>query len=192
MPQREEPLVPGKHYHIFNRGINSEIIFRTDRNYHFFLRRMKELLTLEITHIYAYVLMPTHYHMLVNINSNDFSTAMGRLSNSYTKAYNRDCKRTGPLFEGRFKSKLVASDEHILGLSRYMHLNPVVAHLVKKPDSWSFSNSKELINNKEGNASESNIILSFFENVNPRIGYKNFVEDGLNYQSKQFDHLLFD
>ena len=131
MPQRKVPLVPGEYYHVFNRGINSEIVFRSDRNYLFFLRRIRELLIPKTASIIAYVLMPTQYHLLIQINSDSFSAVMGRLSLSYTKAVNREWKRSGPLFESRFKAKLVDTDEYILGLSRYIHLNPVSAHLVE-------------------------------------------------------------
>ena len=104
MPQRKVPLVPGEYFHVFNRGLNSEIVFRSDRNYLFFLRRITELLIPKTASIIAYVLMPTHYHLLIQINNEDFSEVMGRLSLSYTKAVNREWERSGPLFESRFKA----------------------------------------------------------------------------------------
>jgi putative transposase len=144
MPQRKVPLAPGEYYHVFNRGINSEIVFRSDRNYLFFLRRIRELLIPNTASIIAYVLMPTHYHLLIEIVSETFSAVMGRVGLSYTKAVNREWKRSGPLFESRFKAKLVDPDEYILGLSRYIHLNPVSAHLVEKPEEWPYSNYLDL------------------------------------------------
>ncbi len=118
MPVRKNPIIPGEYYHVFNRGINSEIVFRSERNYHFFLRRMNEYIQQDTAFILAYVLMPTHYHILIHNTGEDFSACMGKLSISYTKAINIEWGRTGPLFESRFKSKLVKQDEYMLQLSR--------------------------------------------------------------------------
>ena len=192
MPKRKDPLIPEHYYHIFNRGINGEIVFRYDRNYHFFLRRIKQIITPNTAAIIVYVLMPTHHHLLVQINNTDFSSTMGRLIISYTKACNREWGRTGPLFEGRFKAKLVDSDEYILGLSRYIHLNPVSAHLVEKPSEWPYSNYLGLIGRKYNTLPATNFILSYFDQINPNIGYQQFVEEKPEDQVRNFKHLLFD
>jgi len=192
MPQRKNPLIPGQYFHIFNRGINNGIIFRKDRNYLFFLRRIKQILTPKTASIIAYVLMPTHYHLLIKINDIDFSFAMGRLIISYTKACNREWGRTGPLFEGRFKAKLVDSDEYILGLSRYIHLNPVTANLAERPAEWPFSNYLDLIGRRNSILSESDIVHGYFNHIDPTIGYQKFVEEELEDQELSFEHLLFD
>ncbi len=192
MPQRKEPLIPGEYYHIFNRGINSQVVFQTDRNYFYFLRKTKEYLTPKIASIIAYVLMPTHYHLLVQINHEDFSLAMGRIGNSYTKAYNLEWDRTGPLFEGRFKSKLVNLDEYVLRLSLYIHLNPVSSRLVEKPEDWPYSSYLDLIGIKEGVLPLINLVHSYFDYSDPHFRYQNFVEAGLKSQDYQFSHLLFD
>ncbi len=192
MPQRKDPLIPGQYYHVFNRGINSGIVFRNDRNYLFFLRKIKEILTPEIAFIIAYVLMPTHYHLLIQVNGFNFSSAMGRLILSYTKACNLEWGRSGPLFEGRFKSKLVNSDEYILGLSRYIHLNPVSADLVQNPADWPYSNYSDLIGRKNNSLKVTDFIYSYFDNIDPKLGYQYFVEKAHEDQEDNFKHLLFD
>ena len=136
--------------------------------------------------------MPTHYHLLIKINNIDSSFAMGRLIISYTKACNREWGRTGPLFEGRFKTKLVDSDEYILGLSRYIHLNPVSANLAERPAEWPYSNYLDLICRRSSILSESNIVHSYFNHIDPIIGYQKFVEEKLEGQELSFEHLLFD
>lgn len=191
MPQRKFPLVPGEYYHVFNRGINSEIVFRSDRNYLFFLRRIKELLIPKTASIIAYVLMPTHYHMLIQINSEDFSAVMGRLSLSYTKAVNREWERSGPLFESRFKAKLVDTDKYILGLSRYIHLNPASAHLVEKPEEWPYSSYLDLISQTDQALPIENFVHSYFDHIDKRIAYQAFVEVEKS-EKEDFEHLLFD
>jgi putative transposase len=191
MPQRKVPLVPGEYFHVFNRGINSEIVFRSDRNYLFFLRRIKELLIPKTASIIAYVLMPTHYHLLIQINNEDFSEVMGRLSLSYTKAVNREWERSGPLFESRFKAKLVDTDKYILGLSRYIHLNPVSAHLVEKPEEWPYSNYLDLISQTDEALPLENLVHSYFDYIDQRTAYQSFVEAGKS-EKESFEHLLFD
>jgi putative transposase len=177
--------------HVFNRGINSEIVFRSDRNYLFFLRRIKELLIPKTASIIAYVLMPTHYHLLIQINNEDFSEVMGRLSLSYTKAVNREWERSGPLFESRFKAKLVDTDKYILGLSRYIHLNPVSAHLVEKPEEWPYSNYLDLISQTDEALPLENLVHSYFDYIDQRTAYQSFVEAGKS-EKESFEHLLFD
>jgi putative transposase len=191
MPQRKVPLVPGEYFHVFNRGINSEIVFRSDRNYLFFLRRIKELLIPKTASIIAYVLMPTHYHLLIQINNEDFSEVMGRLSLSYTKAVNREWERSGPLFESCFKAKLVDTDKYILGLSRYIHLNPVSAHLVEKPEEWPYSNYLDLISQTDEALPLENLVHSYFDYIDQRTAYQSFVEAGKS-EKESFEHLLFD
>ena len=70
---------------------------------------------------------------------------MRRLLNSYTRYFNEKIKRKGPLWEGRFKKVLVNSDEQLLHLTRYVHLNPVSAGIVEKPEDWPCSSYREYI-----------------------------------------------
>lgn len=192
MPKRKVPLIPGEYFHVFNRGINKEIVFRNHQNYIFFMKKIREFLIPKVATIISYVLMPTHYHFLVKINSLSFPTVMGRFILSYTKAFNQYWQRSGALFEGRFKSNWVDSDEYILTLSRYIHLNPVTANLVKTPSDWPYSNYLDLITYKKKWDSNTNIIYSYFENVDPKLGYQHFVEDENFTDESDFRHLLFD
>ena len=192
MPLRKDPLIPGECYHIFNRGINSETIFRSERNYFFFLRKIREILTPHAAAIIAYVLMPTHYHLLVQITSEDFSSSLGRLINSYTKACNQEWGRTGPLFEGRFKAKHVDTDKYVLELSRYIHQNPVSAQLVKRPEEWPFSSYSNIIGSKDDLLLLKGVIYSYFDNIDPKIGYQRYVETGHDHKTEDLKHLLFD
>jgi len=192
MPLRKVSLIPGEYFHIFNRGINSENIFRSERNYYFFLRKIREILITQAAEIITYVLMPTHYHLLVQITSENFPSSLGRLINSYTKACNQDWGRTGPLFEGRFKAKHVDNDNYLLELSRYIHLNPVSAQLVERPEEWPYSSYSFVIGNKGEFPLLTDILFGYFDNVDPRIEYQNFVEAGISIQTKDISHLLFD
>jgi len=192
MPIRQDPLIPGEHYHIYNRGINSETVFRSNRNYTFFLRKIEEILIPQSAALIAYVLMPTHFHLLVQIKNEDFSSAMGRIINSYTKACNREWERTGPLFEGRFKAKHVDTDEYLLELSRYIHLNPISANLVTKPENWLYSSYAAIIERNSKTLLAADVILSYFDHLDPIIAYQQFVEETSKHKLSLISHLLFD
>ena len=123
--------------------------------------------------------MPTHIHlMLKQLEENGISRFMNNVLNSYTRYFNLRHKRKGPLWEGRFKSKLVKSDEQLLHLSRYIHLNPVTAYLTDQPELWQYSSYKEYL------CFEKELrICNFNELINmPPVNYKKFVEDGVSYQ----------
>jgi putative transposase len=90
--------------------------------------------------------MPNHYHMLVFANRDgSLGVFIQWLFNSYSQAFNMQEKRSGTLFEGRAKSKLIFENEYLFQITRYIHLNPVHAGLVQKPENWAFSNYREFI-----------------------------------------------
>lgn len=157
MPQRSIPLVAGEYYHIYNRGNNRQDVFFERENYLFFLRRVRKYLvgdtqtsevseTWEVwTTMIAYCLMPNHLHLLVCAHDDELSRRMQRFSISYTKAMNKRYDRVGSLFQGQFQAVLVDRNEYLLHLSRYFHLNPVKAGLVKQPEDWGFSSYRDYI-----------------------------------------------
>lgn len=119
MPTRRIPFEKDGYYHVYNRGMNGSRIFYSARNYQFFIRRIKEILVPNHALVICYALMPTHYHLLVQIKGNNFSSAFARLAISYTKSINIENDRSGPLFEGRFKAIHIDSDECLKPISLY-------------------------------------------------------------------------
>src|SRR5690348_147026 len=107
MPYRDVPLRVGEYYHIYNRGVNREATFFERENYAFFLRKLREFVTHHgegsAADVIAYCLMPNHYHLLVMVKSDQFSSSMRSFGQAYVQAINRRYQRTGPLFESRFK-----------------------------------------------------------------------------------------
>ena len=106
-------------------------------NYIFLLRRIKLYLDDYALSMIAYCLMPNHYHFLLRPDDDDvLSQFIQRLFNSYTQSFNRQQGRSGTLFEGRAKSVLVDTNEYIVHLCHYIHLNPITAGLTQQPGNW--------------------------------------------------------
>jgi putative transposase len=133
----------GHFYHVYNRGNNRQSVFFERENYLYFLRLIRQKLLKNDVDIVAYCLMPNHYHLLVYLRAERFTEAMRSLSLSYTKAINKRFNRVGALFQGRFQSIPVVHTEHLIHLTRYIHLNPVKASLVEQPGDWEFSSYLE-------------------------------------------------
>jgi len=134
----------------------------------------------KLVQIIAYCLMPTHIHLVLKqLTQNGISRYMKDILNSYTRYFNTQHKRKGPLWESRFKSVLVENDEQLQHLIRYLHLNPATARLVNHPEDWKFSSYKEYLSEINDNS----IICQFDDilDIHPST-YRKFVNDQISYQ----------
>ncbi|MCD5381351.1 MAG: transposase [Candidatus Pacebacteria bacterium] len=146
MAQRIVPFVLDEYYHIYNRGNSKQIIYKNDCDYERFMQllylsngtksfKVRELgkqnpyevdMGESVVAIGAYCLMPNHFHILLKpLVEGGISIFMKKLSTGYSMYFNKKYKRTGSLFEGKFKSKHVSSDTYLKYLFSYIHLNPV-------------------------------------------------------------------
>jgi|WetSurMetagenome_2_1015567.scaffolds.fasta_scaffold130807_1 putative transposase len=133
-----------EYYHIYNRGNNKQRIFLEPENYRFFTQRLHQHIKKAQSALIAYCLMPNHYHAVVYTGDcGDFSNALRGFTTSYVKAFNAWHYRVGHLFQDNTQMRLIGSDEDLINLCRYVHLNPVVAGLVKSPDDWEYSDYHE-------------------------------------------------
>jgi len=145
----------------------------------------------KLVEIVAYCIMPTHLHLILKqTEENGISTFMRYILNSYARYFNVKYKRKGPLWEGRFKNLLVKADEQLLHLTRYIHLNPVTAYLVDKPEEWIASSYREYlsdVDNKDKICEYSDLLEA------GGVSYKDFVEDQISYQRElaQIKEVLF-
>ncbi len=133
MPYRAIEFRAGEYYHLYNRGHNQQVVLLERENYLFFLRQLRKYLQPERIDIIAYCLMPTHYHLLVYLKTDNLGSLMQPFALSYTKAFNKRYGRAGALFQGRYRAALVDRDEYLVHLSRYIHLNPERAKMVSHP-----------------------------------------------------------
>ena len=130
---------PGALWHVTVRGNERRHVFRAESDRLFFLDLLGRTVGLFRWRLHAYVLMGNHYHLLVETPEPTLSRGMRELNGVYTQAFNRRHRRSGHLFQGRFKSILVEKQPHLLELARYVVLNPVRARLVRSAGAWRWS-----------------------------------------------------
>lgn len=152
MPRRPRLSLPGIPWHIIQRGNNRSACFFADEDYHFYLKHLKEQANTHGCQIHAYVLMTNHVHLLLTPNAEDSaSLLMKHLGQRYVQYVNRTYRRSGTLWEGRFRSCLTQSESYVLACYRYIELNPVRAEMVKHPRDYPWSS---YLSNAEGRVND--------------------------------------
>ncbi len=131
MPRGPRLDAPGALHHVIARGIDRGALFTDDGDRADFLDRLAALLACSGTRLYAWALIPNHFHLLLRTGTAPLSSVLRRLLTGYAVRFNRRHHRVGHLFQNRFKSILVEDDPYLLALVRYIHLNPLRARLVE-------------------------------------------------------------
>jgi len=141
---RQEPIADNEFHHVYNRGNRKQPIFRDDSDYRSFLGKLQEGSQKYGVQVGAYCLMPNHYHLLlVERPGGSVPTLMTALATSAARRFNLKYHEIGHLFHGPYQNKRIDSSESLANVARYIHLNPVAAGLVKKPEDWPFSDFAE-------------------------------------------------
>ena len=175
MARRNVPFIPGYYYHIYNRGAHRQEIFRTDADYRFLLKLLREQSQALNISIIAYCLLPNHYHFLARQNGEaTISHFMQAVFNVYSKSFNAKHKHSGTLFEGPFKVIWVDKTDYLLHLCRYIHQNPLNAGLVSHPENWEYSNYLEFVGKRAGMLVDMEFVD---ENFGIATDYEQFVMD---------------
>lgn len=224
MPYRKTPLVSGEIYHIFNRSIARQPIFLTDSYYQRALETLSYYNNLtppvrfshfsrlptslkneilenlnkdnqKLVQILAFCLMPNHVHFLIKeIRDKGITTFMRKFQNSYAKYFNTRTERSGSLFQSMFKAVRILTEEQLLHVTRYIHLNPVTAFVLKDTkelSNYPWTSYPIYIGRHSSNIISTNEILSFFSSKDKFIEFTN---DQVDYQRKldQIKHLLLE
>ena len=149
MPARIVTFARGYCYHVYNRGSEKRTIFQSHRDYTKFLARTKDNAKKYAIDVLAFCLMPNHFHFLLRQTFDaPLVLFMNALQLGHAKYFNTKYTRVGPLFQGRFKARLVESDEYLLQLSAYIHRNPVAGLI----DSGNRGDSRNLIRRRLRNS----------------------------------------
>ncbi len=184
MPRRARLDVPGALHHIMVRGINKTDIFKDDQDRGLFLERLGLNVGEGESAVYAWVLMTNHVHLLFRSGKNGISGVMRKLLTWYAQYFNRRHKRTGHLFENRYKSILCDEDNYLLALVRYIHLNPIRTGIVKtieELDRYPWSGHRTIIGRAKHTWMDTDSVLTQFGRVRRKAvnEYRRFVREGL-------------
>lgn len=172
---------PGAVYHIISKGIEGKDILCNDTEKQYFLKLLLDAKRFYKIKIYLYCFLSNHYHVSIETLLGNVSQVIHWINSTYTSWYNRLYERKGHLFQGRFKSILVDRDEYLLELSKYVHLNPVKAGIVKYPEDYKWSSYRAYIGLESSTFLDTNFILDLFGHHldSARMSYKKFVEAGI-------------
>jgi putative transposase len=141
MPRSGRLVITGYPHHVIQRGHNRQEVFTTNEDYRYYLDNLREWKERLGCRLYAYCLMPNHVHLVVDPGEREENLAllMKRLAGRQTGFVNCREKRTGTLWEGRYRSSPVSADDYLLACCRYVELNPVRAGIVADPAAYRWS-----------------------------------------------------
>ena len=179
---------PGAFYHITSRGNERKAVFKSKRDREKFLEYLETATLRYDAVVHVYCLMDNHYHLLLETPSGNLPQIMHHINGAYTTYFNVKRGRSGHLFQGRYKAILVDADEYAKELSRYIHLNPVRAKMVERPEEYKWSSYQDYTGARKPHEwLNRDFVLGYFGSKIPvaEREYKRFVSnlEGKEYES---------
>jgi putative transposase len=186
MPRKPRIEIAGGLYHIITRGNNRRKTFRSHDDYLRFTSILSQQKLKLPFYLYAYCLMPNHVHLLIEMQDDAISRIMQRVLTSYSQYHNRKYKKIGHLFQGRYKAILCQTDRYLGELVRYIHLNPVRARMVKRPEDYEYGGHRAYLGLAKTGLVDAEPVLRHFGATKKRAveTYIRFVESSLAEQSQ--------
>jgi putative transposase len=175
MARRPRLFAAGLLYHVIVRGNQRQETFASDEDVKAYLDRLDRYRAKFKVRIYAYCLMPNHAHLLLETGPAPLSKFMQGLQQSYTQYYNRTHGKVGHLFQGRYQAIICDKDKYLLALVRYIHLNPVRAGLVRRPERYRYSGHGSYLVSGTAKIVETGPVLKL---LGGKKNYEKFVLDG--------------
>jgi len=190
MPRGARLDVPNVLHHVMARGIDGQDIFRDTRDCNEFLSRLSEVVTEGRVQLFAWCLLPNHFHLLVQPRVMLLSTMMRRLMTGYAVWHNRRHGRKGHLFQNRYKSIIVEEDPYFLELVRYIHLNPIRVGLVNQfaeLSKYPYSSHAVIVGQRDFDCQDVEGVLVWFgdKGGEARREYCSFVAAGLDQGTRE-------
>ena len=184
MPRGPRLDAPGVLHHVMARGISRQALFRDDADRNDFVHRLAGLSTASAFQVYAWALLPNHFHLLVRTDQRPLSRAMRSLLTGYAGAFNRRHRRSGHLFQNRYKSIVCEEEAYLLELVRYLHLNPLRAGVVRdlqELERYPYSGHSALMGTRAYPWQATHRVLEQFAPTvrRARMAYQTFVTEGV-------------
>ncbi len=190
MARKPRIHLPGGLYHVILRGNDGQPVFLVDDDRYRFYLLLQEGISRFGYRVHAFCLMTNHIHLALQAGDIPLSRGMQNLIFRYTRWINWREKRTGHLFQGRYKAVLVDGDSYLLELVRYIHLNPVRAGMVKAPEEYPWSGHRAYLGSESIPWLTTDWMLEQFGKTvaQGRVGYRSFVLDGLGEEHRPEFH----
>lgn len=184
MPRKARIDAPGAFHHIISRGIERRRIFEDAKDRERFVERLGLILKESATICYGWALLSNHFHLLLRTGTAPIAHVMRRLLTGYVVTFNRRHKRSGQLFQNRYKSILCQENRYLLELVRYVHLNPLRAKVVKtldQLDRYRYCGHSTLMGYSENGWQDAEWVLKLFGKriSSARRHYRSFMEKGI-------------
>jgi putative transposase len=177
MARRPRLFAAGVLYHVIVRGNQRQKTFTSDSDYQAYIERLARYRKKYDYVLHAYCLMPNHVHLLVESSEHPLAKFMQGLQQSYSQYFNLRHRKTGHVFEGRYKAIICQKDEYLLELIRYIHLNPVRAGLVRSSERYRYSGDHAYVQGKATETINPTRVLSM---LGGKQAYRRFIHDGLS------------
>lgn len=152
-------------HHVLNRGVNRGIIFNTDDDKEKFLEILCAVSHQYDFKIHAYVLMSNHYHLLLENSRENLSHGMRQINATYAQYYNKRYKRTGHLWQGRFKSWYIFDENYLFTLFRYLEFNPLVAKMSQKAGEYPYTLLHDMLKSSVRSCMRESFVITWYDST---------------------------
>src|SRR5512139_759104 len=182
MARRPRIHFNGALYHVISRGNHGQRTFRDEKDFKRFLAYLSNCKAKFPFRLFAYALMQNHIHLLLEVKRIPLSKIMQSLLVRYTRYFNTRHDEKGHLFQGRYKAIVCDKDVYLLELVRYIHLNPVRAKIVKRPEDYAWTGHFSYIGKgTESLIDEGFVLKQFSDNRSlARRRYRQFIWEGVS------------
>jgi REP element-mobilizing transposase RayT len=153
-------------HHILNRGVERRVIFNTAKDKEKFLDIVCEVSEHYDFTIHGYVLMSNHYHLLLENSRENLSAGMRQINSSYAQYYNKKYKRTGHLWQDRFKSWYLFDENYLFTLFRYLEFNPIEAKISKKVGEYHYTLMHDIVQKSVRACMKDSFVLQWYDSTN--------------------------
>ncbi len=201
MARKKRIWYPGATYHVMSRGNRRVAIFNDATDYLYFLEYIGKIKEKYPFRIHSLCLMTNHFHIAIETEKDELWKIMQKILSVYAEEYNYRHHYTGHLFEGRYTAQLIEDEKYFLEVSRYIHLNPVKAQMVREPLAYEYSSYGLFVSGREGRTGktlrhhnkagvlidelvDTDRVLSAFRN-NSREQYRMFVEGKISHAEQE-------
>ncbi len=181
MPRPPRVRFEGAVYHITAHAVGRDLLFSDDADRRGYLDLLRHVIQRAQVTLLAFVLMDTHVHLVLRTSLANVSSAVQWLHGRHAALFNRQARRRGHLFGGRFYSTVIDSDAYLLEVTRYAHLNPVRAGLVGRPEEFPWSSYRQYLTGSGNGLADPRMVLGLLGSDRQAQcrAYRRFVEEPL-------------